>query len=403
MDPKDSHETAFSTPYGHYEFDRMPLGLKTAPATFQSLMDLTLTGFIGTELSVYLDDIVIYANTLEEHAIKFNNLAERLRKANLLLQPDKCEVLRPEVGYLGHIIDKNGVRRDLKKILAVKNFPVQKTPKNVKHFLGLAGYYRRFIDIFSKIASPLNQLLKQDIPINWTEKQQVAFDILKAKLCKKPLLQRPDFSQPFILTTDASGFAIGGILSQDKTGKDKPIAYASRSLSDTEKKYDTYEKETLAIIFCVTHFRPYLYGRKFTLVTDHKPLDWFRNSKDPCSRVSRWQLAGYDFDVVYKAGKMNVNAYTLSRNPIDYNKGKSKHLQIDDNYTFMTSHEKVFAKKTFTINKQENSKNEIKPSKQRNVNPRIAPDDINYFSEISEAQILNIDSKIPEFFQGFFK
>ena len=134
---------------------------------------------------------------------------------------------------------------------------------------------------------------------------QAAFDILKAKLCDEPLLQRPYFSQPFIFTTDALGFAIGGILSQGKIGKDKPIAYASPSLSDNEKKYDTYEKEALAIIFCVTHFRPYLFGRKFTLLADHKSLVWFQNSKDPCSRVSRWRLklAEYDFDVIYKAAK----------------------------------------------------------------------------------------------------
>ena len=145
------------------------------------------------------------------------------------------------------------------------------------------------------------------MPFDWTEKQQAAFDILKAKLCEEPLLQRPDFSQPFIPTTDASGFAIGGILSHGKIGKDKPIAYASRSLSDTEKKYDTYEKEALAIIFCIAHFCHHLYGRKFTSVTDHKPLVWFQNSKDPCSRISRWRLklAEYDFDVVQNAGKMH--------------------------------------------------------------------------------------------------
>ena len=139
-------------------------------------MDLTLTELIGTELFVYLD-IVIYANTLEEHEIKFNNLAGGLRKVHLYLQPDKCEFLRPEVGYLGHIIDKNGVRPHPKKIIAVKNFPVPKTQKNVKQCLGLAGYYRRFIDGFSKISSPSNQLLKKDIPFNWTEKQQAAFNI----------------------------------------------------------------------------------------------------------------------------------------------------------------------------------------------------------------------------------
>ena len=199
MDPKDCYKTAFSTPHGHYEFDRMPFGSKTAPATFQRLMDTTLTGLIGTELFVYFDDIFIFADTLEEHEEKVNNLLQRLRKANLDLQPDKCEFLRPEIVYLGHIIDKNGVRPDPKKIIAVKEFPGPKTQKNVKQFLGFAGYYARFIEVFSRIANPLNQLLKRDTPFIWTDKQQIAFNILKSKLCEEPLLRRPDFLSPLFL------------------------------------------------------------------------------------------------------------------------------------------------------------------------------------------------------------
>ena len=161
--------------------------------------------------------------------------------------------------------------------------------------------------------------MKKDVKFIWSQKQQDSFERLNEKLCEEPLLQRPDFLQPSILTTNASGFAIGGILSTGKIGKDKPIAYTSRSLNDCESKYDTYEKEALAIIYCVTYFPPYLYGRKFTLVTDNKSLVWFQNSKDPCSRVTRWKLklADYDFDIPYKAGKTNVNTDALSRNPID--------------------------------------------------------------------------------------
>ena len=156
-------------------------------------------------------------------------------------------------------------------------------------------------------------------------------------------------------------------------------------------------------MFYVTHFRPYLYGRKFALVTYHKPLVWFQNSKDPCSRVSRWRLklAEYDFDVVYKAGKMNVNADALSRNPTDDSKEKWKHLRVDDNDTFMTSQEKMTTKKIFTRNKQENSENDVKPSKRRNLNPVIVLYDVDHFSEIPEDQILNTDSKIQGFFQEF--
>jgi len=202
---------------------------------------------------------------------------------------------------------------------AVRQFPRPKTPKNIKHFLGLAGYYRRFIPNFSTLAKPLTNLLKNDTRFDWTSAQEQSFETLKQKLCKDPVLQYPDFSKPFILTTDASGIAVGGILSQGEINKDRPIAYASRTLTDNEVKYDTYEKEVLAIIYCVKHFRPYLYGRKFTLVTDHKPLLWFKNAQDANMRILRWRLklAEYDYDVVYKAGKTNVNADALSRNPVN--------------------------------------------------------------------------------------
>ncbi|KAL6418934.1 hypothetical protein ACFW04_011685 [Cataglyphis niger] len=207
MAPADSHKTAFTTPFGHYEFDRMPFGLKNAPATFQRLMDLVLTGLQGEELFVYMDDIVIYATSLEEHARKYNALIERLRKANLKLQPDKCEFLKTEVTYLGHVIGRDGVKPDPKKLEAVRQFPRPKTPRNIKQFLGLAGYYRRFIPNFSKLAKPLTNLLKNDTRFEWTSAQEDSFEFLKQKLCEEPVLQYPDFSKPFILTTDASGIA----------------------------------------------------------------------------------------------------------------------------------------------------------------------------------------------------
>jgi len=326
MCKSDAQKTAFSTPFGHYEFKRMPFGLKNAPATFQRLMDRVLSGLQGTTLFVYLDDIVIYARSLQEHERKFNQLAERLRKANLRLQPDKCEFLRREVTYLGHVIREDGVKPDPKKIEAVSKFPRPKNTKNIKQFLGLAGYYRRFIPNFSKIAKPLTTLLKKDEPFEWKQPQEDAFTSLRDSLCTEPLLQHPDFTQPFVLTTDASGHAVGGILSQGPIGKDKPIAYASRLLSKAEQNYATIEKELLAIIYCVSHFRPYLYGNKFTLLTDHKPLVWLNNVKDPTSRLIRWRLklAEYEYEIKYKAGKTNVNADALSRNPVEEIVNKEK-------------------------------------------------------------------------------
>jgi len=163
MDLADSHKTAFTTPFSHYEFDRMPFGLRNAPATFQRLMDLVLSGLQDEELFVYMDDIVIYATSLEEHTRKYNLLIERLQQANLKLQPDKCEFLKTEVTYLGHVISKDGVKFDPKILEAVRQFPRSKTPKNIKQFLALAGYYRRFIPSFSKLVKPLTNLLKNAI------------------------------------------------------------------------------------------------------------------------------------------------------------------------------------------------------------------------------------------------
>lgn len=317
MSEKDAQKTAFSTPHGHYQFERMPFGLKNAPATFQRLMDNVLTGLQGQELFVYLDDIVIYAKSLHEHEVKFRRLIERLRHANLKLQPDKCEFLRREVNYLGHIIGEDGVKPDPGKITAVERFPTPRNVKTIRQFLGLAGYYRRFIPNFSKVSKPLTDLLKKEKEFKWEVKQKSAFDQLKGALCSEPILQYPDFTQTFNLTTDASGYAIGGVLSQGPIGKDLPIGYASRLLNGAEQRYSTIEKECLAIIYCVSHFRPYLYGRKFLIITDHKPLVWLHSIKDPSSRLWKWRLklSEYNYEIEYKAGSANANADALSRNP----------------------------------------------------------------------------------------
>ncbi|KMQ88697.1 enzymatic polyprotein endonuclease reverse [Lasius niger] len=242
---------------------------------------------------------------------------QRLRNANLKLQPDKCEFLRHEVAYLGHIIGDKGVKPDPNKIKSIMEFPTPRTPKNIKQFLGLAGYYRRFIPNFSKTAKPLTDLLKKNSTFNWQIKQVEAFNILKHSLCSSPVLQYPDFTKPFVLTTDASECAVGGVLSQGPVGKDLPIAYTSRVLNSAEQNYSTIEKECLTIIYCTHHFRPYLYGRTFTIVTDHKPLIWLHSIKDPTSRLWKWRtkLAEYDYEIKYKKGTLNNNADALSRNP----------------------------------------------------------------------------------------
>ena len=312
---EDKEKTAFSNHLGHFHYNTMPFGLKGAPSTFQRLMNTVLTGLQGIKCFVYLDDIVVHGDSLSTHNYKLKEILERLREHNLKLHPDKCEFLRREVTYLGHIITEDGVKPDPKKVEKVQDFPKPKTTKELKGFLGLAGYYRRFIPQFSSIASPLHALLKKNVPYEWGAKQQEAFERLKEILTTEPILQFPDFSQKFILTTDASNEALGCVLSQGQIGKDLPIAYASRTLNKAEKSYSTIEKELLSIVHFVKYFRPYLYGRKFLIVTDHRPLTWIFNVKDPSSRLLRWRikLEEYDYEVAYKRGKLNSNADALSR------------------------------------------------------------------------------------------
>lgn len=314
-DDTDMAKTAFSTPTGHYEYTRMPFGLKNAPSTFARAMSTALAGLQGNQCFVYLDDIIIYASSVEEHSKKLTSVFDRLRTNKLLLQPDKCEFMRKEVAYLGHVISDQGVSPQPNKITAISNYPVPKNQKNIKQFLGLVGYYRRFIENFSKIARPLTKLLRKDQPFLWSDEQQVAFDFFRNALTSEPILQFPDFSKEFILTTDASNFAIGAILSQGEPGKDLPIAYASRTLNKAEINYSTIEHELLAIVWAVQHFRPYLFGRKFTIYTDHRPLAFLFNCKNQSSRLLRWRLKleEYEYTIKYKAGKTN-QADALSRN-----------------------------------------------------------------------------------------
>jgi len=192
-------------------------------------MTAVLSGIQGIKCLVYLDYVVIFGQNLETHNDRLREVFSRMRKHNLKLQPDKCEFLRKEVSYLGHVIGPTGVRPDEKRVKAVRDFPEPKTTRELKGFLGLAGYYRRFVPNFSKVAKPLTELLKKNVPYVWNEKTEAAFVTLKTLLTTEPLLQYPDFTRPFVLTTDASNDAIGAVLSQGPIGKNLPIAYASRT------------------------------------------------------------------------------------------------------------------------------------------------------------------------------
>lgn len=336
IEKSDREKTAFSTQNGHYEFLRMPFGLKTAPATFQRTMNNVLRGLQGVHCLVYLDDILIYSNGLDLHLQKLRAVFDRLRETNLKIQLDKSEFLRREVQYLGHTLTTDGLKPNNDKIKVVLDYPIPQTQTEIKRFLGFIGYYRRFVKDFSKITQPLTACLKKGKKVVIDSKYEEAFQKCKELLVNAPILQFPDMSKPFVLTTDASEVAIGAVLSQGSIGSDKPVAYASRTLTETERRYSTIERELLAIVWATKHFRPYLYGNKFTIYTDHRPLAWLNKLKDLNSKLTRWRLKlqEYDFDIIHKSGKQNTNADALSRlqlNALGHDDDISMIVNLDEN------------------------------------------------------------------------
>uniref|UniRef100_A0AB38Z266 Polyprotein n=1 Tax=Breu errantivirus TaxID=3078398 RepID=A0AB38Z266_9VIRU len=318
VEEKDRPKTAFSTNKGHFEFIRMPFGLKNAPATFQRAMNSILNELIGRCCLVYLDDIIIFGSSLQQHLDNLDKVLKKLTKANLKIQLDKCEFLQRECEFLGHIVTENGIKPNPNKIDKIINWPIPKTAKQIKGFLGILGYYRKFIKDFAKLTKPLTRCLKKDAKIIHDNEFITCFEECKTLLTTDPILKYPDFEKKFILETDASDFALGAVLSQKfEDGKEHPICYASRTLNETECRYSATEKELLAIIWSTKHFRPYLYGRKFDIRTDHKPLVWLRQKNDLNRKLLNWKLTleEFEFDITYKKGILNNNADALSRMP----------------------------------------------------------------------------------------
>lgn len=327
MNEKDIEKTAFSTLNGKYEFLRLPFGLKNAPAIFQCMIDDVLKECIGKICYVYIDDIIIFSKSIEEHLSHIKLILSKLSKANLKINLEKTEFLKTEIEYLGFIISGKGIRADPKKIQAIQNTQEPTNLKELKSFLGLASYYRRFIKDFAKVAKPLTLLTSGEhaktsknqskkVPIKFNEYQRKAFNDLKNYLISTDILIFPDFDKPFILTIDASNYALGAVLSQGEIGKDKPITFISRSLNKTEQGYATNEKEMLAIIWALDHLRNYLYGaKKIKIITDHQPLTFSLSNKNYNSKLKRWKarLEEYNYELIYKPGKTNHVADALSR------------------------------------------------------------------------------------------
>ncbi|KAJ9554217.1 hypothetical protein OSB04_018262 [Centaurea solstitialis] len=307
----DIPKTAFRTRYGHYEFLVMPFGLTNAPAVFMDLMNRVCRPFLDKSVIVFIDDILVYSKDEAEHERHLREVLNVLRAEKLYAKFSKCEFWLHEVQFLGHVVSRDGIKVDPAKIEAMMSWKSPTNPSEIRSFLGLAGYYRRFIQDFSKIASALTVLTKKSAKFLWTEKQEEAFQTLKKKLCQAPILSLPDGSEDFVVYSDASKMGLGCVLMQ----RGKVISYASRQLKDHERNYPVHDLELAAVVFALKLWRHYLYGTKCTLFTDHKSLQHIFDQKELNMRQRRWLelLKDYDCDLLYHPGKANVVADALSR------------------------------------------------------------------------------------------
>lgn len=319
LDKDSCEKTAFVVPgRGLFEFTRMPFGLKNAPSELQRLADVLFGPEFDDNAFCYLDDLILISEDLESHLNLLNRVYERLRDAGLTINLKKSEFCKSELKYLGYLVDSQGLRTDPIKIESIKNFPVPKNAKQIRAFIGLCGYFRRFIKGFSSIAAPLTKLTGSKNGIskfNWSQEAESAFKELKRALTTAPVLCCPDFSKPFSLHCDASSIGIGGVLVQNIDGQEHPIAYYSRCLNVHERNYGITERELLAVLDSVTHFRPYIEGAHFTVVTDHSSLKWLGTLTNPSGRLARWssRLSQFSFDVVHRKGTQHVVPDVLSR------------------------------------------------------------------------------------------
>ena len=313
----DQEKTAFVTPFGKYQFCTMPFGLKGAPTTFQRLMDIILEGMQDFS-SAYIDDISIFSDSWPEHLHHLRQVFMGLLNEGLKAKKKKCKFAVTKCSHLGHVIGQGRVEPEQTKVEAVREFSRPKTKKDVRAFLGLVGYYRRFLPDFSSRTACLSDLTRAVAPnaIQWREEHQLAFDSLKEELTRPPVLLSPNFEKPFRLQTDASERGIGAVLSQDDDeGVEHPVAFYSKKLLPRETRYSTVEKECLAIVAAMKHFRVYLLGKKFEIQTDHQALRYLDRMQNSNGRLTRWSLAiqPFDFDVTYRPGLANDNADGLSR------------------------------------------------------------------------------------------
>ncbi len=311
-------KTAFRTRYGHYEYLVMPFGLTNAPASFQRMINEVLRQETDNFVVVYLDDIVIYSRTLEDNKRHTHQVLQKLLNAKLLVEPEKSQFHVQEITFLGFVIRPGEIGMEPEKITAVRDWPTPRSVKEVRSFIGFTNFYRTFIKGYGEIASPLYDLTKKNVPFEWADKHEKAFQTLRQRVTESPVLREADPDKPFEVETDASGFAMGAQLGQrDENDKLHPIAFYSAKFHGPELNYPIYDKELLAIINSFKEWRVYLQGAKHQVevFSDHKNLVHFTNAQSLSGRHARWLmiLSEYDFRISYRKGSQNGKADALSR------------------------------------------------------------------------------------------
>ena len=321
LDEESKEYVTVNTHKGLYRYNRLPFGISSAPSIFQRTMETLLQGIKG--VLVYIDDILVTGPTLEEHLSTLDKVLEKLGRAGLRLNKPKCFFLQPSIEYLGHIIDKDGLHPTEEKVRAIKEAPKPRNVSELRSFFGIINYYGRFLPNLSSKLAPLYKLLQKDAKWTWGRKQNEAFRAAKSALQDDSLLVHYDESKPLVLACDASQYGLGAVLSHVMDdGKERPVAYASRTLTPAEKNYSQIEKEGLAIIFGVKKFHNFLFGRHFSIESDHQPLSYLFNetkgvSQTASSRIQRWALtlSAYHYTIRHKPGTTLSNADALSRLP----------------------------------------------------------------------------------------
>jgi len=323
---EDVQKTAFRSRYGHYEYVVMPFGVTNAPTIFMDYMNRIFQPYLDQFVVVFIDDILIYSENKEEHADHLRVVLEVLREHKLYGKLSKCEFWLDEVHFFGHVISAQGISVDPAKVETMLKWERPQTVTEVRSFLGLAGYYRRFVEGFSKMVSPLTQLTRKDQPFSWTDECEICFEDMKRRLTTAPILAIPDTAKMFEVYCDASYQGLRCVLMQEK----RPVAYASRQLKVHKKNYPTHDLELAAVVFALKTWRHYLYGSQFQVFSDHKSLKYLFDHKELNMRQRRWMeyLKDYDFELLYHPGKANVVADALSRKRVHMSAMMMKKLEL---------------------------------------------------------------------------